>query len=289
MRPVDILGIYVVLCAALIYWILLIQRFVRFRDDIKYIKGEIYRSLTLKEYSYWKGELSILRRAVLTGLSPSRIAERRKLARARREGDEADKNFVSLLTPSIFGILLCTVCLAGSTFAWFSSSETSGIQQVEAANYAVYSVVSEKTDEGAAPIVDFVDEIRTLEAGKVYELRLEVGGNATSGYCVILLDGNRYLTEPLLPGDVLTLTLMTETEATLSVVGSWGSASRSDFVSYDGKYEFTYTGGKLIEGIIPVEPEKKPAETTTEPAETTTEPAETTTEPAEITAEPIEA
>ena len=49
----------------------------------------------------------------------------------------ADKNLMRLLVPSIVGILICMVCLSGTTWAWFSASVQTGAQTITAANFNV--------------------------------------------------------------------------------------------------------------------------------------------------------
>ena len=48
-----------------------------------------------------------------------------------------DENILRLLLPSFVGILICMICLAGATWAWFSASATSAGNTIAAADYKI--------------------------------------------------------------------------------------------------------------------------------------------------------
>lgn len=56
-----------------------------------------------------------------------------------------DDNILRLLMPSIVGSLLCMVCLAGTTWAWFSASVHIQPQTITAANYEIAAVVTDES------------------------------------------------------------------------------------------------------------------------------------------------
>lgn len=94
----------------------------------------------------------------------------------------SDDNILRLLLPSIAGSLLCMVCLAGTTWAWFSASIQTAPQTITAANFAV--TVSIENDKGQS--VEAQNGQYNLTAGVEYTVTLTAGGNAPSGgYCIV--------------------------------------------------------------------------------------------------------
>ena len=81
----------------------------------------------------------------------------------------------------LVGIVICMICLAGSTWAWFTANVQTKPQAIAAANYEI-----EVTIDGgpvAAPI--------SLQVGQIYKITLTAGGTAAKfgGYCKVEGDG----------------------------------------------------------------------------------------------------
>lgn len=137
-----------------------------------------------------------------------------------RHSKPADENILRLLMPSVVGIALCMVCLAGSTWAWFSASIQTEPQTIEAASFDISAVV---TDAGGQP----VPSGQLLEAGQKYTVTLTAAGSAPSGgYCEVESGAVSLYTETILPNESLTFTLIPETEAAYTFTAVWGKYSR---------------------------------------------------------------
>lgn len=97
-----------------------------------------------------------------------------------RHSKSTDENILRLLVPSLLGILLCMICLAGTTWAWFTASVQTQPQTIEAANYDI--AVSITNESG-----DFVPHGQPLETGKSYKVTLTASGTADKfgGYCIV--------------------------------------------------------------------------------------------------------
>lgn len=128
----------------------------------------------------------------------------------------SDENILRLLMPSVVGIALCMVCLAGSTWAWFSASIQTVAQTIEAANFDIAVTVNG----------ELVFSPVTLEAGQKYTVTLTATGNAPSGgYCEVKGGAVPLYTETILPDRSLTFTLIPETEAAYTFTAVWGKYS----------------------------------------------------------------
>ena len=128
-----------------------------------------------------------------------------------------DENILRLLLPSLMGIVICMICLAGSTWAWFTANVQTKPQAIAAANYEI-----EVTIDGepvAAPI--------SLQAGQIYKITLTAGGTAAEfgGYCKVEGDGKTRYTEQMLPGETLTFTLIPDSDGMYTFTAVWGKYS----------------------------------------------------------------
>lgn len=133
-----------------------------------------------------------------------------------------DENILRLLMPSVVGIALCMVCLAGSTWAWFSSSVQTAPQTIEAANFDIAVTVND----------ELVPSPVTLEAGQIYKVTLTATGNAPSGgYCEVESGAVPLYTAALLPSQTLSFTLIPEQSAVYTFTAVWGK--------YSGKADIT--------------------------------------------------
>ena len=133
----------------------------------------------------------------------------------------ADENVLQMITPSIIGIALCMVCLAGTSWAWFTSTVQTPPQTIEAANFDISVAV---TGEDSQP----VDPGQPLQAGKEYEVSLTATGTAPSGgYCIVTnnMDTTSLYTVTLLPNEKLTFTLIPEQETVYTFTAVWGKYS----------------------------------------------------------------
>ena len=94
----------------------------------------------------------------------------------------ADDNILRLLLPSLIGIAICMVCLAGSTWAWYSASISTLPQTITAANYDLDISVTGADETPVEP----ADGVYALAEG-VYTVLLEKAGDtgASTGYCVV--------------------------------------------------------------------------------------------------------
>ncbi len=214
----------------------------RFKD-INYAKMELCRAYDKDEYRYWRRELTICRLLIIPFMSydtAKKIVEffsRGKHAKKENRND----GLTSLLLPSFLGIMICAVCLAGGTFAWFTASQSTSTQVIQAANYSVITSVNDGTKN-----IDSENDIYSLEAGKPYKVTIEANGSATTGYCIIKLGTEELHTEQFPTKDnadknTIEFTIYVDTETTMEIIAQWGTSTKP----IDSKVEDggTYTHG----------------------------------------------
>lgn len=131
-----------------------------------------------------------------------------------------DDNILRMILPSIVGIMFCMICLAGTTWAWFSASIQPRPQTIKAANYDIE--VSVKNESG-----DLVSAVQPLEAGQAYKITLTASGTAdkVGGYCIVGGGGKELYTDTLLPGEKLVFTFAPDQTAVYTFTSVWGSYS----------------------------------------------------------------
>lgn len=153
-----------------------------------------------------------------------------------------DENIFRLLLPSIIGVVICMVCLAGMTWAWFTASVTTPLQTITAANYDVTVSV---TNDGVE--IPAENGAYTLPSGD-NTVQLTATGNASTGYCKIILSGHAdtYYT-PQFPNPeaqnsaAFTFTVKVSADTEMTVIPTWGTYTGTEVLSGDSLLDLSAT------------------------------------------------
>ena len=137
-----------------------------------------------------------------------------------------DENIMQLLMPSILGMLICMVCLAGATWAWFTATTTVSVPPVSAAYFDVTTVITPE----ASITDDDENEVRTytIEKNKPYIVTLTATGTASiGGYCVVKVDNESYYTGHMdLNGESSKFSFsVCSLEGKIKIIPYWGEIS----------------------------------------------------------------
>ena len=140
----------------------------------------------------------------------------------------ADENIMRLLLPSFVGILICMVCLAGATWAWFSASVTSAGNTIAAADYAV---TVQSVLNGTDKVEPDANGNYTLDQDKTYTITLQAKGNAQKwgGYCLIENEGKtvKLYTQTFKPDEHITIEFTPPVDGIYTFTGIWGGIPNS--------------------------------------------------------------
>ncbi len=178
----------------------------------------------------------------------------------KRSAHQGEKSIYFTLLPTVLGMILCAACLVGTTYAWFTATQTVPAQTIRAANYTVTMTVKKSKDSASAHVVGNTYE---LAAGENCKVRLTASGTATTGYCYVFVDGNPYYTGYMESGQTISFTITNESgePISLTVISQWGAGHLvqpgDDRLLTDGA-DYQYAEGKLNSG--------KPGVTTNETA-----------------------
>lgn len=138
----------------------------------------------------------------------------------------SDKSFSRIILSSVLGVLICGICLAGLTWAWYTSSVSSAGNTITAAQFAVTTTVTNSNTEEA--VLPGADSTYTLPAG-TYTVTATASGTGSTGYCKVNFNGEEYFTVQLftIPDtdkpQKLTFTVTASENSMLAVSYQWGT------------------------------------------------------------------
>lgn len=157
----------------------------------------------------------------------------------------ADYSILRLIMPSFVGIVICMVCLAGSTWAWFTASISTPPQTIAAANFDMDVLIA---DAGSRPVEETAAGRYALSADTAYTVTLTAKGSATEygGYCKITREGADplYTCQLIPPDGKMTFVFTPDTTADYTFTAVWGICP-SDNLIKDGKEAGGMVSGSL--------------------------------------------
>ena len=158
----------------------------------------------------------------------------------------SDKSLSRIILSSIAGILICGVCLASLTWAWFSSSVTSISNNITTASFSPRFIFQPNGTDSHP--VEVGDGSYQLNSG-VYTVTITADGSASTGYCNVKLklsdnDIYTYHTVQLYPGDgsggspsTVVFTIKATNTFYLTVTSQWGTYAKPDGEALIGNSE----------------------------------------------------
>jgi predicted ribosomally synthesized peptide with SipW-like signal peptide len=146
-----------------------------------------------------------------------------------------EKAFSRAIFTSIFGIIICLVCLCSATWAWFTESEEFTGGTLKAGECLLSITV---TDENSHSLSN-VDDGVMLDANKNYTVTLSLPRSSTSGYCMIKTTNDVFYTDFIFYHDndtaeTISFTIKVESAQTVKFIKRWGIYSGDVDVSNGG-------------------------------------------------------
>lgn len=148
-----------------------------------------------------------------------------------KNGMAAESSVWRMLLPSFLGIIVCTICLAGMTWAWF----TSGVQSQSTISAEEYSLRETVTVQNEDALTKGNDETYALAANQTYVLTLNPNTEPNGGgYCIIQITSggttSTYYTKALTRGQEYNFTISNgNSPATCKVLAAWGAPGAAGF------------------------------------------------------------
>ena len=144
----------------------------------------------------------------------------------------AESSVWKMLLPSFLGIIVCTICLAGMTWAWF----TSGVQSqstISAKEYSLNETITVQNAKSGA-LEKSADGNYTLAENTTYVIKLTPSvAPKSGGYCMLRItpaDGSEavYYTQAPPPNTDLSFTISNGNKtATCQLIATWGEPDAS--------------------------------------------------------------
>ncbi len=125
---------------------------------------------------------------------------------------------------ALLSMVLCMVCLAGTTWAWFTANQAVEVTAIQSAKWIIESVeVVQISDENSDSISVSVSEMQygkqfEAAANTKYRVTVSATGNASTGYLLVkTCDGNYYTSE-----SSIDLELCLSKGGPVEISASWG-------------------------------------------------------------------
>lgn len=198
--------------------------------------------------------------------------------RRRKRGQPHGDGLARILAPSVLAICVCTLCLCGTTWAWFTATTSSGTAVLQSSSYKLaYQTDTADTTDAAA--TDFTETavVAVPEDGQCGITLSATGTERAAGYCSVQVGDEVYYTEPIfVGGDSFSFTVTGDPGAEIQLTPKWGSYSgtatlhRDDVISTTGNtQENTGTADMTTEQAEPTEPTAPAAPESSEAGPTT--------------------
>ena len=196
-----------------------------FAAHTRYICSEMDHADSYEEYRKWRGELRCHYLCLIPFVNGRNVMRlyNRIYHRADKVKKERKDSLVPLLLPSVLGIFICTVCVCGMTWAWYTASVATPTQKITS---ACYEVTVESIMNGDSKIDPTDNVYYSLEAGISYAVTLKASGTVKEcgGYCLIQNEtGDKTYTQTFKPGENITVQFKPASSGNYTFSGVWSS------------------------------------------------------------------
>lgn len=170
---------------------------------------------------------------------------RKSIYHWRKQEKATDANIMQLLMPSVLGIIICLVCLAGMTWAWFTDTGEVSAAPLRSAQHKVY--VEIKDDHGTEVPSDGKGTY-TLTKDALYNVTLTVVESTSyGGFSAVSVDDVTYCTGHMQKGDSITFTVRSSKEK-ITVRSGWKPVATGEKLEQGTHIENVTTSTKEGEG-----------------------------------------
>ncbi|MDO4810912.1 MAG: hypothetical protein Q3985_03085 [Eubacteriales bacterium] len=129
-----------------------------------------------------------------------------------------EQDMTRSIVASVIGIVVCLICLIGTTWAWYTDTVTSQVITIQAANYDVDVEVKD-----GDTTVSSSNGTYTLDPSKTYTVTLKAKGTGKTGFCKVTVDGTEKHTAPIAKNGTLSFTV--KNCDSISFQAIWGTYS----------------------------------------------------------------
>lgn len=225
---VGVILMAVVIVSILLLLVLKLVQFINgFRRRKRYLLIEMNRAGNDDEYRFWHRELRCHYLYLISFVTERNVMKAYRLffheSKHAQKQNRSD-GILNLLAPSIIGIILCSICLCGVSWAWFTASTSTGTTAIQSASYKLLYQVDEGADETE------LTEVKTVtvpESGSCKITLSATGTAGATGYCSVQIGNETYYTGQISVQDTVAFSFrITATAGTeIILTPKWGTYS----------------------------------------------------------------
>ena len=129
------------------------------------------------------------------------------------------------LAPSVVSIILCAICLSGTSWAWFTVTQEKTVAPIKTASYTGDITVNDEavsavqSKEGAATYTV------SLKANTLYKITIKANGNANTGYYIVCFGERKYYTKQILNGESIKFSANFAEAGKMTIMPQWGTCT----------------------------------------------------------------
>ena len=135
----------------------------------------------------------------------------------------ADAGIKRMMLTSVLGMLICVVCLAGTTWAWFTATQNATVGESQVAQ--TLTKVSIKSI-GSNTLMGSDVKNYSIDSNEYYAVTLTEDGTADGVYCAVSVDGTTYYTSCMASGEKLSFTVCSR-DGDMTVATSWNEMTHT--------------------------------------------------------------
>ena len=137
-----------------------------------------------------------------------------------------------MLAPSVVSIILCAICLFGTSWAWFTVTQKKTVDPIRTASYTGAVTVNNEavtvnneavsaaqSEEGAAAYTV------SLKANTLYTITIMANGDASTGYYIVRFGGQEYYTQQISKDGSITFTANFAKDGDMTIMPRWGTCT----------------------------------------------------------------
>ena len=133
-----------------------------------------------------------------------------------------------MLAPSVVSIILCAICLFGTSWAWFTVTQKKTVDPIRTASYTGAVTVNNEAVAGAQSEDGAADYTVSLKANTLYTITITANDDASTastGYYIVSFGEQKYYTQQISRGGRITFTANFAEDGDMTITPQWGTCT----------------------------------------------------------------
>ena len=130
-----------------------------------------------------------------------------------------------MLAPSVVSIILCAICLFGTSWAWFTVTQKKTVDPIRTASYTGAVTVNNEAVSAVQSEKGITAYTVSLKANTLYTITIKANGDASTGYYIVCFGGQEYYTQQISKGGSITFTANFAEAGEMTIRPQWGTCT----------------------------------------------------------------